>query len=153
MTGCYIFPVGEHSYTWRWSETSASLSNPKYSTGWCWVPISCQLDLVDQPTSAEKNWFVCIMFSSSDNMIYNWSNFSRKCMNWYFLQKKGVNQIKLRHKIGTQLDKNSQKWGSSLWNLPTIPKYGSTPPPLDIINCKLALLQWCLHEFYNKIMI
>ncbi len=28
----------------------------------------------------------------------------------------------------TQLDRKSQKWGSSLQNLPTMPKYGSTLP-------------------------
>ncbi len=32
----------------------------------------------------------------------------------------------MRHKIGTQSDRKSQKWESSPWNLHTIHKYGST---------------------------
>ncbi len=40
-----------------------------------------------------------------------------------------VNQILMRYKIGMHSDRKSQKRGSSLWNLPTMPKYGSTPLP------------------------
>ncbi len=49
--------------------------------------------------------------------------------NHFFLQKKGVNRIVLRYKIGTQSDWKSPKQGSSPRNLPTMPKYGCTPPP------------------------
>ncbi len=31
--------------------------------------------------------------------------------NQFFLQKEGVNQIMMRHNIGTQSDRQSQKWG------------------------------------------
>ncbi len=44
----------------------------------------------------------------------------------------------MRYKIGTQSDRKSKKRGSSLRNLPTMPKYGSTPhppPPLPPREC------------------
>ncbi len=66
----------------------------------------------------------------------NYTNFRSKYL-WkcdrdkqiIFLQKERVNQIMMRHKIGTQLDQQYQKWGSSLQNLPTMPKYVNTLPP------------------------
>ncbi len=63
--------------------------------------------------------------------------------NQFFSAEKGVNQIELSHKIGTQLGRKSQIWGSSLWNLPTMLKYGSTPPPPWGCNypCVLFMLQ------------
>ncbi len=48
--------------------------------------------------------------------------------NQFFLQKEGANQIMMRHKIETQMDRKSQKWGSSPQYLSTMPKYGSTLP-------------------------
>ncbi len=48
--------------------------------------------------------------------------------NQFCLQKEGLNQIMMRHKMGTQSDRKSQKWGSSARTLPTIPKYGRTLP-------------------------
>ncbi len=50
-------------------------------------------------------------------------------INWFFLQKEGVNRIWLHHTIGTKSDRQSQKRGSSPRNLSTMPKYGSTPLP------------------------
>ncbi len=44
----------------------------------------------------------------------------------FCLKKEDVNQIELTYKIGTQFYRKTQKRGSSLQNLPTIPKYGST---------------------------
>ncbi len=46
----------------------------------------------------------------------------------FFCRKRGVNRIVLRYKVGTQSDWKSPKGGSSLRNLPTMPKYGSTRP-------------------------
>ncbi len=34
----------------------------------------------------------------------------------------------LDHTMETKSDRQSQKWGSSPWKLPTMPKYGSTHP-------------------------
>ncbi len=66
--------------------------------------------------------------------------------NRFFLQKEGVNRIVLRYKIGTQSDGKSQTRGSSPQNLPTMPKYGSTPLPLGpqdliIINLKTHIIK------------
>ncbi len=49
--------------------------------------------------------------------------------NLFFLQKEVVNRITLKHKIGTQSYRKCKKQGSSSRNYPTMPKYGSTPPP------------------------
>ncbi len=46
----------------------------------------------------------------------------------FFLQKEGVNQFMMRHKIRTYSVRKSQKWGSLPWNHHTMPKYGSTLP-------------------------
>ncbi len=58
-----------------------------------------------------------------------------------FQQKEGVNQIMMRHTIGAHSDRKPQKLVSSLQNLPTMPKYGSTPLPLGLLHdhniCKL----------------
>ncbi len=47
---------------------------------------------------------------------------------WIFLQKEGVNQIVMGHKIETQSDRKTQTRGSSPRNLPTILKYRSMLP-------------------------
>ncbi len=43
-----------------------------------------------------------------------------------YLQKEGVNQIMIRHKIGTQSDRKSQKQLPSPQNLSAMQRYGST---------------------------
>ncbi len=49
-----------------------------------------------------------------------------------FSAEEGEIQIVIRHKIVTQSDQNFQKQGSSPWNLPTMPMYGSTLPRTKI---------------------
>ncbi len=49
--------------------------------------------------------------------------------NWFFLHKEGVNWIWFHYAIGTNSDRQSQQRGASPQNLPTMPKYGSTPLP------------------------
>ncbi len=66
-------------------------------------------------------------------------------INRFFSVEREVNQIVTRHKIGIQ----SQKQGSSLCNLPTMPKYGSTLPGMMIhgdFNVKKE-------TFYNDFMM
>ncbi len=47
--------------------------------------------------------------------------------NRLFLQKEGVNQNEIACKIGTHSDQKLQNGGTSQQNLPTMPKYESTP--------------------------
>ncbi len=63
--------------------------------------------------------------------------------NWFFCKKKG-----LHHTRGTNSDWQSQKLGSSLQNLPTMPKYGSTPPPPW--NVLVFLKKGCIILWYNS---
>ncbi len=60
-----------------------------------------------------------------------------------FPAKRGVrvNQIMIRHTIGTQSDKKTQKQWSSPQKLPTVPKYGSTHPRCsgEADECKPSL--------------
>ncbi len=58
-----------------------------------------------------------------------------------------------RYKIGTQSDRKSPKRGSSPRKLPTMPKYGSTPPGFgpSKLQSKQYLLNY-MHE-YNVIKI
>ncbi len=49
--------------------------------------------------------------------------------NRFFLQKEGVHRIVVRYKQGANRIENPPKRGSSQRNLPTMPNYGSTPPP------------------------
>ncbi len=65
--------------------------------------------------------------------------------NQFFLQKEGFNWIMLRYKIETQLDCKYQKWGSSPWNLPSMPKYGSTHPWNRIYYSQL----WSISEIWQ----
>ncbi len=48
--------------------------------------------------------------------------------NCFCLQKKQINQIEFRHKIGNQSDRKSQKCRASPQNLPIMPKDGSALP-------------------------
>ncbi len=49
--------------------------------------------------------------------------------------RKGVIQIKLKHKIGAEFDRKSKKCGSSLWNLPILPcpSMGVHPHPTPTV--------------------
>ncbi len=67
--------------------------------------------------------------------------------NWYILHKEGVNQIWLRHKIGTNSDQQSQQRGSLLQNLPTMAKYGKPPSPWMALVC---LKKGCIILWYNS---
>ncbi len=73
--------------------------------------------------------------------------------NRFFLQKEGVNRIVLRYKIGTQSDRKSQKWGSSPRNLPTMPKYGSTPRGLLLRSLNHILYKSHIPVFHVNSLI
>ncbi len=62
-----------------------------------------------------------------------------------FLQKEWVNRILLKYKTGTHSDRKSPKQGSSLRNLPTIPKYGSTTPGLKHTD----MLFYLIYQAFN----
>ncbi len=65
--------------------------------------------------------------------------------NQFFLQKDGVNQIMMCHKIGTQFDRKSQKCGSSMQNLTTMPKYGSNLPGQQLYRNLLQIIDLDLY--------
>ncbi len=50
----------------------------------------------------------------------------------FFLQKQGVNKIKLGRKKGPNGIGKCQKWGSIEQTFPTMFKYGSSPQPLPL---------------------
>ncbi len=85
-----------------------------------WDKNWCKMETIDAKSSLFKLDQLYVHVSLELNVIDT---------NWLFLQQEGVNQIWLHHTIGTKSDWQSQKWGSSLWNLPTMPKHGSTPLP------------------------